>query len=132
VAVALCCVDRIEPFRDADDLDQLAIFLQLVGEPFSPPVPLLEMKRSNPDLANVRAFQPGFPKTLYDTTAHEAETILRACRVDVSTEGWGGNAEERGPLAATATGGGFGSAEQNARVERAAIAVFKSTYCGWK
>lgn len=78
-AVGLCRVEALKDRRDrAGDLQRL-MFLELVGKPFDPPVPILQMRKSDGALAAIRCFQQGLVQTLYETDDGEAITLLRAC-----------------------------------------------------
>lgn len=76
-AVGLC---RVSSLRDSVSRDgnQREMLLSLIGEPFSPPVPLLDLRRRDRDLARVRAFRKGQVQTLYETSTDEARVLLRA------------------------------------------------------
>lgn len=79
---------------------------------FPRPVKIHELKRNDPDLAQVKAFKQGLVSTLYPTTPEEAQVLLRTCGVRDLTEQTEpvGNAR-------------FGEPEQNEKVERAAVQV---------
>lgn len=78
-AVGLALVIDL-PESDVDGSVERDFVLEPIKR-FSPPVPLLDLRRTNPDLAAVRAFTPGFVKTIYRTSPEEARAILDACGV---------------------------------------------------
>lgn len=73
-ALGIAIVDRIKPRRDGE--------FDLVLSPetrFASPVPLLDLKRSDEQLARVRALKPG-GGTLFRTTPAESRTLRARCR----------------------------------------------------
>lgn len=125
-AVGLCRVHDLEDWIDSDGEAQRAMILRLEGEPFSPPVPLLDLRKTNSALAKVSAFSGGYPATLYSTSAEEAKVILKACGVHkVSSTG------SEGEAPGLRTGSGFGTAAENKKVEMAAVEAFKLKYRQW-
>lgn len=127
VAVGLCRVHNLEDRIDSDGEAQRELILRLEGEPFSPPVPLLDLKKSNSALAKVRAFSAGYPATLYSTSAEEAKVILNACGVSkVLLKGINNTTPVPRP------GSGFGTAAENKKVEEAAVKAFKCKYEKWE
>jgi len=129
-AVGLCRVDSLRDSIDDDGEKQRELWLQLLGEPFSPPVPILDMRKGDAKLATVGCFRPGWPNTLYATTPTEASLLLRACGISPSTLTRLRGYKSQG----TAPTGhaGFGTAEENKKVERAAVAVLRAKYKAWK
>jgi hypothetical protein len=126
-AVGLCRVTDLEDWTDAEGVEQRTMWLELIGEPFSPPVPLLDLRKADRALAAVRAFEPGFPQTLYGTTNAEARAILRACGISPSTL----ERLAKTPAKGATGGAGFGTAEENRKVELAAIKVVKAKHKAW-
>jgi len=78
-AVGLC---RLIALRQDGGPDDLKIIMEPVGQMFSRPVKILEMKKTNPALANVKAFQKGLAGTIYATDEHEADLLLATCGID--------------------------------------------------
>lgn len=129
-ALALAEVLNFEEWMDEDGTEQREMVLGLVGEPFSPPVKLLELRKRNAALAAVRAFQQGFAGTLYETSADEAMVLLRACGLtppDVCRL----RATAASPVSLGSEGAGFGDAEHNRKVEKAAVRAFTKHYAAW-
>ncbi len=128
-AVGLCTVERFDDWVDDDGREQRDMILQSVGEPFSPPVPLLDLRRTNPQLASVRCFQQGKVSTLYETSASEERMLLRACGISLTALAQTGSPQSS---ARRQHGAGFGVAAENKRVEEAAVRAFKRRYRDWK
>lgn len=84
-AVGLGRVHSLPESVEDDGTPRREMWLELLGEPFSPPLPLLDMRKEDPELAAVRCFRAGYPSTLYGTTEAEAKTLLRACGVTPRT-----------------------------------------------
>jgi len=127
-AVGLCRITKLERYVDLEGDEQTQIYLQRVGEPFVP-VKLHQLKRTNTALAKVRALQPAFVGTIYETTPREAVALLRACdALDLAGASRGRKSGRSPDLA----GGGFGSVAENAKVEAAAVAVFEKRYRSWR
>lgn len=125
-AVALCRVSELDDRTNPGERDMI---LELIGEPFSPPVPLLDMRKQDQRLAQVRAFKQGHVSTLYETTPGEAATLLRSCGISaryLSTI----PSSSKPPL--SRRGAGFGTPAENKKVEEAAVAAFKHHYRSWK
>jgi hypothetical protein len=129
-AVGLSRVDRLDDWIDSNCEKQRDMWLELLGEPFSPPVPLLALRKQDPKLAAVRCFQSGFVSTLYETTPSEASALLRACGISPRTLTELRSSPSRG--ARPAGGGGFGSPAENRKVEKAAEKVLRAKYKSWK
>jgi hypothetical protein len=127
-AVGLCRVDSLNDRVDRDGEKQREMLLELLGEPFSPPVPLLAMRRQDPKLAAVRCFRPG-GGTLYETSPTEARILLRACGILPSTLVRLRSSPGKG--AVSSGGAGFGSAAENRKVESAAELVLRTAYKSW-
>lgn len=127
-AVGLCRVRGLDDWPDGGET-QRAMILELVGEPFSPPVPLLDMRRQDEQLGRVRAFRQGQVSTLYETSPGEAAILLRSCGVTARTLALV-SSSPRPPLARR--GAGFGTPAENKKVEQAAVEVFKRHYRAWK
>ena len=73
VAVGTALVHRID--EDEDGGRELILKRE---EHFSRPVPLLDLRAADAQLANVKAFRPG-GGTLFRTTSEEARVLLDAC-----------------------------------------------------
>jgi hypothetical protein len=131
-AVGLCQVNALDDWIDAEGQPQRDMWLELLGEPFSPPVPLLDLKKSDPRVGAVRAFQSGFMGTLYETNATEGTDLLRACGISPKTLASLQSSPSRG--ASPHGGAGFGSPAENRKVEQAAVRVLRAAYKsqGWK
>lgn len=105
---------------------------------FDVPVPILDLRRSVPDLAHVAAFQPGFPRTLYRTTAAEARLLLDVCGYRHTGRAQRLRGDENSDAvvdeAALAAAAGFGDPVTNRRVERAAVNAVTADYedRGWQ
>jgi hypothetical protein len=121
-AVGLCRVHDLRP-SEGDDEIEWEIILEPVEE-FDPPVKLAAMKKRDPALAAVKAVRAGLIATLYGTTYVEARVLLDRCGVDPIVL-------ERPKR--VVRGGGFGTAEENRKVEQAAVAVVTKEYKrdGW-
>jgi hypothetical protein len=130
-AVGLCRVSRFDDWTDRSGTEQREMILELLGEPFSPPIPLLDLRKTDPAVARVRAFEQGFAGTLYETTPREAQVLLRTCNARSLALDLGADTPRRATAPGSRSGGGFGSAAQNAKVEAAAIDVFKREYASW-
>jgi hypothetical protein len=101
---------------------------------FTTPVPLLELRDAVDGLADINAFKSGFPQTLYRTSQSEARLILDVCgynRAKGSRRGDEGSDPVDEVYAAAAAG--FGDAETNRKVERAAVRAVTADYKtkGW-
>lgn len=131
-AVGLCRVQSFDDWVDDSGDKQRDMWLEILGEPFSPPVPIYEVKKSNAALATVRAFQPGYISTLYETTPAEAKTLLRACGISQRSLSRLQSSPSR--RAAPQAGAGFGSPAENRKVEAAARRALTRHYRakGWK
>jgi hypothetical protein len=125
-AVGLCRIHELQDWTDENGVQQRTMVLNLIGEPFSPAVRLLDIRKSNAALARVRAFRPGYPATLYETSAQEARTLLKVCRVSAV-----GHENSKGAKPGPRSGSGFGTPVQNAKVEAAGIRAFKRKYRHW-
>lgn len=77
-AIGLAAVVELAEYADANGTIQRDFVLDPV-ERFPTPVPLLDMRASDPELAAVPVFQQGNVATLYRTTAQQATVLLRAC-----------------------------------------------------
>lgn len=130
-AVGLCRVDDLKDYSDAG-VPHRDMWLELVGEPFSPPVALHELKKHDRKLASVGALKPGYISTLYETTAAEADVLLRACGISPATLKRMLASPSTG--AQPHTGAGFGSPVENRKVELAAVKKLKAHYLakGWR
>lgn len=128
-AVGLCRVDSLDDWVDDEGETQREMWLELLGEPFSPPVPLLSMRNHDSRLAAVRCFQSGFVSTLYETSASEARMLLQACGISHATLARLRSSPSRG--AAPHGGAGFGSTFENRKVEKAAERALRAAYNGW-
>lgn len=129
IAVGLCRIDSLYDWVDDAGEKQRRIFLEMLGEPFSPPVPILQMRKHDRALSAVRCFQQGLVQTLYETDDAEATKLLRACGIS--------------PLALTKLrrspstganphgGAGFGSPAENRKVEQAAVKKLRKSYKAW-
>jgi hypothetical protein len=105
------------------------MWLELLGEPFSPPVPLLDLRKRSRELATIRCFQLGYVSTLYEASAKERHLLLRTCRISPTTlRTLRGSSSQGG---SPRRGSGFGSALENVKVEKASLKRFKQTYKGW-
>lgn len=102
-----------------------------MGEPFSPPIPLHDVKTRDTRLAAVRALKPGYISTLYETTPAEATTLLRACGISPASLKQLCSISSGHPPSG---GAGFGSAAENRKVEQAAVKKFRAHYRahGWQ
>jgi hypothetical protein len=78
VAIGLAVVEELPESEDDHGRIEREFVLKPVEE-FGPAVPLLDLRSSDPDLALVDGFRPGFVRTIYRTTGREATTLLRAC-----------------------------------------------------
>jgi hypothetical protein len=84
-AVALCRVARLVGWTDTNG-SQRDMELELIKKFDEPGVKLLEMRKTQPALAKAMgAFQRGFAGTLYATSPADAQVLLRACHVKLST-----------------------------------------------
>jgi Domain of unknown function (DUF3883) len=131
-AVGLCRVHSFDDWTDDHGDKQRDMWLGMLGEPFSPPVNIYELKKQDPRLASVRALQSGYISTLYETTPAEARTLLRTCRILPQTLSRLQSSSNRG--AAPPAGAGFGSPADNRKVEAAAVKALVASYTakGWK
>ncbi len=96
---------------------------------FATPVPLLELRAHVDGLENVAAFQPGYRQTLYRTSPKEARLLLEVCgynRAKGKRRGDEGSDLVDEVQAAAAVG--FGDAETNRKVERAAVRAVTDDY----
>jgi hypothetical protein len=126
-AVGLCRVARLDDWVDQLGEAQRDILLELIGEPFSPPVPLLKMKKSDAALARVHAFTQGLAGTLYATSSDEASLLLERCGVPLSAV-----RKLIQSASAQAGGAGFGTPEENKKVEDAAVKALRRKYRLWR
>ncbi|MGB9623809.1 MAG: protein NO VEIN domain-containing protein [Phycisphaerae bacterium] len=117
-AIGLCEVVKLK--KDADG--EVTIFLKPL-ERFPEPVPIHDMKRSNPGLREVRALRPAVVQALYETSPEEARTLLEACGAATRLE-----AQVARPAAHGDAGAGFGDYASNVHVEKAAIRVVTDYY----
>ena len=78
-AVGLCRLTDLRQFGGPEDLN---IILEPVGSKFPSPVKILDMKKTNPAIAAVKAFRQGLAGTIYSTDESEADLLLRVCGVD--------------------------------------------------
>ena len=131
VAVGLCRVFELPKCIDQDGTVQVEMVLKLIGQPFDPTVPLLTIKKTDPRIEAVRAFQPGFAATLYETTPQEATDLLKVCGVSRDELK---DPVDHSPKGGKKSGGGFGNADENRKVELAAEKIVSDTYSanGWK
>lgn len=122
-AIGLCRVVRLV---DEDD-GETRLYLEPI-ERFPEPVDILSLKKRDPEVAAIRAFQQGRVQTLYETTEEEAATLLRVCGVRTATS------PSDSDDAAAASGAGFGIPASNRQVERAAVAIVTDYYesRGWR
>ncbi|MDP9418657.1 MAG: DUF3883 domain-containing protein [Actinomycetota bacterium] len=81
-AIGTASVAEMDDYIDDDGLAQRSIILQPLEE-FAAPVPILDLRKTNAELASVSAFRPGNVRTIYETTPHEAQLLLAACGVAV-------------------------------------------------
>lgn len=94
---------------------------------FATPVPLLDLRKAVAGLAD--AFKPGYPRTLYRTSAKEARLLLDVCGFEKVRGRLRGD-EGTDPVdeAQAAAAAGFGDAAMNRRVERAAVRAVTAAY----
>ncbi len=78
------------------------------------------LKRSDPRIAAIPAFKPGPIRTLYEISDKDADRLLRAAGVGTA-KGWSADVTSAG----VSRGAGFGSWDENRRVERAAMGVVR-------
>lgn len=101
---------------------------------FATPVPLLELRSQVDGLENVDAFKPGYPKTLYRTSPKGARLLLDVCGYN-RAKGKRRGDEGSDPVdeVQAAAAAGFGDAETNRKVERAAVRAVTDDYesKGW-
>lgn len=105
-------------------------FLDLMLRPMKKiGVKVRPLKKLDPKIAAIPALQPGRIQTLYDITAADAKRLLRAAGVQIRTE----RNMAKHDLREISRGAGFGSAEANRIVERAAVKHVTSffTHKGW-
>lgn len=76
-------VDLPGDWADVDGRSERTVNLRPVDR-FEAGIPLLQMRGSNPQLGEVRAFRPGPIQSIYETAPAEAAAILDACEVDRS------------------------------------------------
>ncbi|HSH59559.1 MAG TPA: DUF3883 domain-containing protein [Acidimicrobiales bacterium] len=129
-AVGLCTVNRLDDWTDSDGEAQRDMILESHGEVFSPPVPLLDLRKTDHQLASVRCFRQGQVSTLYETSAGEARILLKACGLSSRKLSQAGSSPDS--RAQMRRGAGFGDATENRRVEEAAVKAFKGHYRGWR
>ena len=129
-AVGLCRVDSFDDDVDDEGTPERWIRLQLLGEPFSPPVPLLDLRKDDRKLATVRCFQSGNVSTLYGTSSGERDILLRTCGISPNTLRRLRSSRRRDGL--PRRGAGFGSAAENLKVEKASLKKFNKSYKGWE
>lgn len=116
-AVGLC---RVAAVRERDGWHDM--FLEAVEE-FDEPVRIRHLRREDPTLWQVRAFRPGSQGTIFATSPHEAQLLLRACRQSRY------RVEGRTRRSRRAAGAGFGDYQQNRKTEQAAVKA-ASTWLG--
>jgi hypothetical protein len=113
-----------------DQEGETEIFLKPI-ERLARPVDILSLKRSDPSVAEIRAFRQGQVQTLYETSQEEARTLLEVCGASVQLDVPDDSTEE---AMEKLSGGGFGSYEQNLEVERGAVDAVRGYYTkrGWR
>lgn len=93
------------------------------------------LKKANPKIASIQALQPGPIKTIYPISDTDARQLLKAAgsTYEIAFPRPNQKLQKQKP-GARASGGGFGSGENNAEVEAAAIDFVKRFYCqeGWE
>jgi hypothetical protein len=110
-AVGLCVVEDLVDYIDDLDAPQREMILRPI-ERFLQPVKLHQRKHADPVLARATALRPGFPQTLYPTTAEEATALLAACGAKYQPPRAGGPPPRR----RSGRGGGFGDPQTDKRV----------------
>lgn len=111
-------------------LRPLGGYLDLILEPLEElRVKVRPLKRSSRAIARIPALQPGPIRTLYTLSSSEADRLLRAARARYKVDLQTATEEAQEAMA----GGGFGSAEENRRVEQAAVAYVRKYFrdYGW-
>ena len=92
------------------------------------------LKKANPKIASIQALQPGPIKTIYPISDTDARQLLKAAgsTYEIISARLNQKHKKQKP-AARSFGGGFGSGEDNAEVEAAAIDFAKQYYYqeGW-
>jgi hypothetical protein len=88
------------------------------------------LKKRYPNIARIKALQPGEVKTLYPISTRDARRLLRAAGREFTVDA---DAVQR-EAEAVSRGAGFGRPEENRRVERAAVKVVTKylTSKGWR
>lgn len=133
-AVGLAELTELIDWTGRDGAAHRTMMLRLVGQPFDQPVPLLDLRKTDRQLATVTAFRSGVPATLYPTTAREARLLLRACGLRPGSLSRSSEPADPGKegLVSRRHGAGFSSEPgHNDAVEAAAVAAFKRHYRGW-
>lgn len=118
VAVGLATVvDQPGDWSESDGVAERQINLRPLQR-FSPEAPLLDLRKTDPELAKVKGFRPGPVQSIYRTEQQEASAVLMACGLDPATV-LGRSAARRQP--------------SNKLVETAAINYVRSVYeaAGW-
>jgi hypothetical protein len=87
------------------------------------------LKKSLPAIERIPALQPGPIKTLYSISPADADALLRAAKAKYSIRDPSGKTEAKLKVIA----GGFGTPEENRRVEQAAVTFVERHYknAGW-
>lgn len=86
------------------------------------------LKRANPAIAAIPAFKPGPIRTLYAISEEDARRLLKAAGVGVPKSSSAPKSEQRNE-----GGAGFGTREENQKVERAAMSLVRRYFetRGW-
>ena len=105
-------------------------YLDLILEPVEElRVKLRPLKQSSPAIARIPALQPGPIRTLYSISPSEATALLRAAKAQYRVSPRSAVIEAEKVM----VGGGFGSAVENRKIEKAAVRFVLNNYedAGW-
>jgi hypothetical protein len=91
---------------------------------FDTPIPVHDLKRDRPELLRVRAFASGFPQMLYAVSKEEREVLAKLCGVNLTVVA----GQPVLPPRDRRAGAGFGEAEENKKVEQAAVRAVEAWY----
>jgi hypothetical protein len=125
-AVGIVEISRITNTADGETSWTLRLL-----EEFDPPVPLLRYRTVSPELKEPFV-NPQRQRTFYELSPECEKAVLRTCRSTLTTSRYAASGKIRkDPPKA---GGGFGDAENNKKVEKAAInaATRRLRMAGWK
>jgi len=102
-------------------------------EEFPSPVKIHALKQELRELREIRALKPGPMMAIQELNKKEASLLLSVCKSRFAQRFAGVDSVQVQEDAATPSGGGFGSAEENAEVERRAIEYVRRRYQrkGW-